>query len=229
MTINLNDKKIVKIIYALNDFCELHLCFDDGEIVGVKREYKGAKNCDKFISEMLPASRKLANEIIKQTRGTISKNTKDESTTPKAKEENYVKSLVTAKKLVEMECNGEIDKIANDKINGFIDNKKEVVTSEEPHIYERVDEDKFERAIDKMGNSYGQKSTKNDGATEESYDIEKRDSSVHDLISETTKVLIELEKNGKLDEIQNVKAFTPEERRSMISEIVSEGLKNVVN
>lgn len=109
MNINLNDKKIKKIVYAIDDRSELDIIFENGEITSLNRRYLSAMKPDTFLSSMLDGSRKLGKAIIERN--------KKNGQAPTKKNDNKnikgaISNLFTAKKLIEMDKDGTIDAIA---------------------------------------------------------------------------------------------------------------------
>lgn len=208
MTINLNDKKIVKVVYAVDDFSELDINFSDGEICSINRRFKKIEdNHMDVIKDILSKSRKLKDTIFKY------------KSAPK-EEKNVIDDLMAAKQLVEMENNGQLDEIANKYKNECCKPFKEIIqggkieinTSDEPHIYEQESDD-FSKAIDDMNmskhtvkeelNACAENMTINE---EELNELKKTDDKEsNNLVNDTTMILMELEKRGKFDEI--VKAY----------------------
>jgi hypothetical protein len=123
MNINLDDKKIVKIVYAVDDFTELNIEFKDGNICAVNKKYKNENsNYMNEIKDMLEKSRssnwpsdivKRRNEIekkIEQDRENLEKTVNAKRTAKNSE----IKNLYDCKKLIDMEKDGKLDEIVKE-------------------------------------------------------------------------------------------------------------------
>lgn len=123
MNINLDDKKIVKIVYAVDDFTELNIEFKDGNICAVNKKYKNENsNSMNEIKDMLEKSRssnwpsdivKRRNEIekkIEQDRESLEKSVNAK----RAAKNSEIKSLYDCKKLIDMDKDGKLDVIVKE-------------------------------------------------------------------------------------------------------------------
>lgn len=108
MNINLNDKKIKKIVYAIDDISEMDIFFEDGEITSLNRRYLSAMKPDTFLSSMMDSSKKLGKAIIERNKKYGQAPTKKDED---KKVKDSISNLFTAKKLIEMDQDGKIDEI----------------------------------------------------------------------------------------------------------------------
>lgn len=123
MNINLDDKKIVKIVYAVDDFTELNIEFKDGNICAVNKKYKNENsNSMNEIKDMLEKSRssnwpsdivRRRNEIekkIEQDRENLEKSINAKRTANNSE----IKNLYDCKKLIDMDKDGKLDEIVKE-------------------------------------------------------------------------------------------------------------------
>jgi len=126
MNINLDDKKIVKIVYAVDDFTELSIEFKDGNICAVNKKYKNENsNFMNEIKDMLEKSRssnwpsdivRRRNEI-EQDRENLEKSANAKRTAKNSE----IKNLYDCKKLIDMDKDGKLDEIVKEhKENGIL-------------------------------------------------------------------------------------------------------------
>lgn len=113
MNINLDDKKIVKIIYAIDDYTQLHIEFKDGDICAINKKFinltSNNKNYLDNIKEMIEKTKSSnwVGDIVKR-RNEIEN---DREILEKTINANKIKNLYDCKKIIDMDKNGELDEI----------------------------------------------------------------------------------------------------------------------
>lgn len=155
MNINLNDKKIKKIVYAIDDISELDIFFENGEISSLNRRFRSAMKPDTFLSSMIDGSKKLGKAIIEEKKKHNKKIEKEDKESKAIK--TSMSNLFTAKKLIDMDENGTLDEIVKAHCN--YDTSSNKISSAYKEYLEKCEEEsnngeeslnRFESDLDKL-------------------------------------------------------------------------------
>lgn len=171
MNINLDDKKIVRIVYALDDCTELNIEFKDGDIHAISKKYKKESlNALNDIKDMLEKSRSAdwGADIVRRRNEIESKIEKDrndleKSINAKKKQSNSeIKNLYDCKKLIDMDKEGKLDEIVKEHRERGIPNKYASVfgaDSENEDDFKRLNEglDALKYASEKIADKHAEK------------------------------------------------------------------------
>lgn len=156
MNINLDDKKIKKIVYAIDDISELDIFFENGEISSLNRRFRSAMKPDTFLSSMIDGSKKLGKAIVEENKKHSKKIEKDDDEAKRVK--TSMSNLFTARKLIDMDKDGTLDDIVKAHCN--YDTSPYKITSEYDDLFldkceqesnnGEETEKKFEASLDKL-------------------------------------------------------------------------------
>ena len=210
MNINLDDKKIVKIIYAIDDYTQLHIEFKDGDICAINKKFvnltSNNKNYLDDIKEMIEKTKSSnwVGDIVKR-RNEIENDREILEKTINAKKMNEIKNLYDCKKLIDMDKNGELDEIVKKHRENGTPNMCASVfqgsISKDEDDFDRLNEglDSLSDAAKKIGDKNKEEKESPTQATEKDADssaqaIEKDSDSSLDKIKEDAENFIDAKK-----------------------------------
>ena len=124
MNINLDDKKIKKIVYAIDDISEMDIIFSNGEITSLNRRYLSGEKIDTVMESIMETSKRFGKKLVE------GKKAKNDS-------KDAVKKYYNAKTIMDMVSDGRIDNMVKDhRDNGTLcwEDKEEAVSELEKKI-----------------------------------------------------------------------------------------------
>ena len=198
MNINLDDKKIVRVVYAIDNYTELSIEFKNGNICAINKQYKNNhSNSMNEIKDMLEKSksanwangvvnkRKEIDELIERGKQGMEKSVNAKADildcfNLKPSKKSEIKNLYECKKLIDMDKDGKLDEIIKEyREHGIPDQYGSVLNAQsedDPH-FEKLNKglDDLKYATDKISDKYINKNEKEEKAFKEAIknEIEK--------------------------------------------------------